>query len=107
MLFMARVGLNAGGGIVDALLAGSPSIIACGLAISLLPALLAYFVGRHLIKLNPTLLLGSVTGAMTSTPALNVLNQAAKSPVPALGYAGTYTIANVLLTFAGAVVAMM
>lgn len=59
------------------------------------------------MKLNPALLLGSLTGAMTSTPAPNVLNQAAKSPVPALGYAGTYTIANVLLTFAGAVVAMM
>jgi putative transport protein len=90
---MARVGLNAGG--------------ACGLATTLLPALLAYFIGRRLMKLNPALLLGSVTGAMTSTPALNVLNQAARSPVPALGYAGTYTIANVLLTFAGAAVAMM
>ena len=38
---------------------------------------------------------------MTSTPALNVLNEAARSAVPALGYAGTYTFANVLLTFAG------
>ena len=34
------------------------------------------------MKLNPALLLGSVTGAMTSTPALTVLNHAAKSPVP-------------------------
>jgi putative transport protein len=107
MLFMARVGLNAGGGIVEALIEGGPTIIACGLAIALVPALFAYSVGRHLMKMNPALLLGSVTGAMTSTPALNVLNEAARSPVPALGYAGTYTIANVLLTFAGAVVAML
>ncbi len=107
MLFMARVGLNAGGGIVEALIQGGPMIIASGLAITLVPALFAFFVGRHLMKLNPALLLGSVTGAMTSTPALNVLNEAARSPVPALGYAGTYTIANVVLTFAGAVVAML
>ena len=107
MLFMAQVGLNAGGGIVDALIDGGPTIIACGLALTLLPAVLAYFVGRRLMNLNPALLLGSVTGAMTSTPALNVLNEAARSPVPALGYAGTYTIANVLLTFAGAVIAML
>lgn len=107
MLFMAGVGLNAGGGIVEALISAGPTIIACGLGVTLLPALLAYFVGRRIMKLNPALLLGSVTGAMTSTPALNVLNEAARSPVPALGYAGTYTIANVLLTFAGAVVAMM
>ena len=57
--------------------------------------------------MNPALLLGSVTGAMTSTSALNVINEAARSPVPALGYAGTCTIANVTLTFAGTVVAMM
>lgn len=41
--------------------------------------------------LNPALLLGSVTGVMTSTSALAVINQAARSPVPALGYAGTYS----------------
>jgi putative transport protein len=107
MLFMARVGLNAGGGFLDALTSVGPIIIVCGLAITIIPACVAYFVGRRFMKLNPALLLGSVTGAMTSTPALNVLNQAARSPVPALGYAGTYTIANVLLTFAGTAVAML
>ena len=45
--------------------------------------------------------LGAVTGAMTSTPALGVISEAAKSPVPSLGYAGTYTFANVFLTFSG------
>jgi len=107
MLFMAQVGLNAGGGIVAALNSVGPLIIVMGLAITLIPAIIAYAVGRKLLKLNPALLLGSVTGAMTSTPALNVLNDMAKSPVPALGYAGTYTIANVLLTFSGAVVAAL
>ena len=106
MLFMAKVGLSAGGGIVEALLNAGPTIIACGLLMTLLPACLVYVVGRRVMKMNPALLLGSVTGAMTSTSALNVINEAARSPVPALGYAGTYTIANVLLTFAGAVVAM-
>jgi putative transport protein len=51
--------------------------------------------------MNPALLLGSITGAMTSTPSLSVVNEAAKSQLPGLGYAGTYTFANVLLTFAG------
>jgi putative transport protein len=107
MLFMARVGLNAGGGIVETLSSVGPLLILSGLAITLVPACLAYLVGTRMMKLNPALLLGSVTGAMTSTPALTVLNQAARSPVPALGYAGTYTIANVLLTFAGTFIAMI
>jgi putative transport protein len=55
------------------------------------------------LKLNPALLLGSIAGAMTSTPALNIVTTEAKSSVPALGYAGTYTFANVFLTFAGSI----
>ena len=65
---------------------------------------LGLLVGRVKIGSTP---FGSVTGAMTSTSALNVINEAARSPVPAPGYAGTYTIANVLLTFVGTVVAMI
>jgi putative transport protein len=60
-----------------------------------------------LLKDNPILLLGSITGAMTSTPALNVVTEAARSGVPALGYAGTYAFANVLLTFAGALMMLL
>ncbi|MBK5966705.1 hypothetical protein CCR95_22155, partial [Thiocystis minor] len=102
MLFMASVGLNAGGGVVAALASVGPLVIASGVLITLLPALVGYLVGRYLLRMNPALLLGAITGAMTSTPALNVVTEAARSGVPSLGYAGTYTFANVLLTFAGA-----
>jgi len=53
------------------------------------------------------LLLGSLTGAMTSTPALSALQDAAKSSMPALGYAGTYAFANVLLTLAGTLIMLL
>ena len=66
-----------------------------------------YLVGRKLLKRNPVLLLGSLTGAMMSTPALAVVTNAAKSSVPAIGYAGSYTFANVLLTFGGTVMMML
>lgn len=102
MMFMAGVGLNAGGGVVDALTSVGPIMIAIGMLITLLPALAAYLVGRLALRMNSALLLGSITGAMTSTPALNIVTEAARSSVPALGYAGTYTFANILLTFAGA-----
>lgn len=51
--------------------------------------------------MNPALLLDSITGAMSSTLALNVIVEVACSRVPALGYAGTGIPATVLLTFAG------
>ena len=107
MLFMAGVGLNAGGGVVEALTSVGPLMIIGGILITLLPAMVAYIVGRALLRMNPALLLGSITGAMTSTPALNVVTDAARSGVPALGYAGTYPFANVLLTFAGALMMVL
>ncbi len=101
MLLMASIGLNAGGGIVEGLLnVGLPMVISAVL-VCLLPLVVGYLVGRKILKMNPALLLGSLTGAMTSTPALAVVNEAAKSSVPSIGYAGTYTFANVFLTFAG------
>jgi putative transport protein len=103
MLFMVNVGLRAGGNIVEAFLSVGPAILICGVIVTLLPVIAGYFFGWRILKLNPALLLGSLAGSMTSTPSLNVVTEAAKSPVPALGYAGTYTFANVFLTFAGSI----
>ena len=79
-----------------------PQLLLAGVAITLIPVSIGYYFGRKVLKMNPAILLGSLAGAMTSTPSLNVVTSTAKSEVPALGYAGTYTFANVLLTFAGA-----
>ena len=107
MLFMVGVGLRAGGGIVDALLSVGPVLFLCGIAVTITPLLCGYAFGRLVLKMNPALLLGALTGAMTSTPALGIVQSAARSPVPALGYAGTYALANVLLTFAGTAIMML
>jgi len=101
MFFMTGVGIQAGAGVVAALTSIGPAVIAGGALVTLVPPLIGYFVGRKLMGMNPALLLGSITGAMTSTPSLGIVQQAANSSLPALGYAGTYTFANVLLTFAG------
>jgi len=106
MLLMASIGLNAGGGIVEGLAAIGPAMVLGALLVAVLPPSIGYFFGRKVLRMNPALLLGSLTGAMTSTPALAVVTSAAKSPVPAIGYAGTYTFANIFLTFAGAAMMM-
>ena len=107
MLLMASIGLNAGGGFLEGLITVGPLIVLSAIVVALVPITLGYGVGRKFLKLNPALLLGSLTGAMTSTPALKVITEAAKSSVPAIGYAGTYTFANVLLTFAGTYMMMI
>lgn len=49
------------------------------------------------------ILIGALTGSLTSTPALDLVNRQADSPLPTVGYAGTYAFANVLLAIAGSV----
>ncbi|MGF2075905.1 hypothetical protein, partial [Enterococcus casseliflavus] len=53
------------------------------------------------LKMNRALLFGAIVGARTCAPAMDMINEHARSTIPALGYAGTYAIANVILTLAG------
>jgi putative transport protein len=106
-IFMVSVGLAAGADIVDALVESGPAVILGGACIMLFPLLTGYFYGALVLKMNPVLLLGALTGAMTSTPALKTLNEMTDSAVPAIGYAGTYTFANVFLTLGGASIIMI
>jgi putative transport protein len=106
-IFMVSVGLSAGGEIVSALMESGLTILLCGALIMLLPVITGYFFGYVVLKMNPALLLGAITGSMTSTPALKTINDLTNSSIPALGYAGTYTFANVFLTLGGATIASM
>ncbi|WP_045218466.1 aspartate:alanine exchanger family transporter [Desulfonatronum thioautotrophicum] len=101
LFFMAGIGVKAGVGIVDALLTVGLPLFVSGVVITLTPVIVGLLFGRFVLGIQPALLLGAITGAMTSTPSLNVITQVAKSPIPALGYAGTYTFANVFLALAG------
>jgi putative transport protein len=78
-----------------------PELIAAGIVVTLVPVLVGYFFSTRLLKLNPAEALGAVTGAMTSGAALSVVNEAARSNAPALGYTGAYAFANVILALAG------
>ena len=60
--------------------------------------------GRLVLKLNPVLLFGALTGAETVTPALNALKEGADSSTPALGFAVPYAFGNVILTVWGTVI---
>ena len=107
LLFMAGVGLRAGGSLLETLQHAGPSLVLAGLVITSVPLLIAYTVGSRLLKLNPAILMGALTGAMTSGASLSVVTKEADSAVPAIGYAGTYAFGNVLLMIAGPLVIML
>jgi putative transport protein len=104
LIFMAGVGMRAGSGILDTLQHNGVALVVAGMCVTIVPILVGYFVGRKLLNISPALIFGAITGAMTSGAALSVVIKEAKSPVPALGYTGTYAFANVLLVIAGSLI---
>jgi putative transport protein len=104
LVFMAGVGLRAGGQILETLQSSGPALIVAGIFVTLIPIFVGYWFGRKFLKIEPVLLFGGITGAMTSGASLAVVTSAAKSSLPALGYTGTYAFANVLLMVAGSLI---
>ena len=104
LLFMAGVGLRAGGDILETFVEAGPILVLAGIVVTLTPIFVGYVFGRKVLKIHPVLLLGGITGSMTSGAALSVVTNEAKSSMPSLGYTGAYAFANVLLTVAGSII---
>jgi putative transport protein len=107
LLFMVGVGLRAGGDIVETFMQAGPQLVLAGVAVTTFPVLIGYAYGRKVLGLNPVLLLGGITGSMTSGASLSIVTKAAKSNAPALGYTGAYAFANILLTIAGSLILLL
>jgi len=103
MLFLIGAGVDGGVNLVAAV-GDDPSIIVWGLlggaVITLAPMIFGFFFGRKALKLPLLNNLGSITGGMTSTPALGTLIATADTDDVAGAYASTYPIALVLIVVA-------
>lgn len=71
-----------------------------GVVITLVPMIVGYLFARYICKLPLLNILGSITGGMTSTPALGTLIGVAGTDDVAGSYASTYPVALVLVVFA-------
>jgi len=107
LLFMAAVGLRGGADLVETLRSSGLALLVCGVLVTSAPVAIAYVYGRKVLRMNPLMLLGSITGAMTSGGALNVINAQSRNTIASIGYTGSYAFANILLTIAGAVIILL
>ncbi len=103
MLFLIGAGVEGGVSLIDAI-KGDAGIIVWGLlggaAMTMAPMIFGYFIGGKLLKMPLLNNLGSITGGMTSTPALGSLIATAGTDDVAGAYASTYPIALVLIVLA-------
>lgn len=104
LIFMAGVGLNSGGGILEVLRNSGLKLILAGMIVTLIPLFVGYLFAVKVLSLNPLEALGGIAGSMTSGAALKVITDTAGTNSPALAYTGAYAFANVLLTLAGTLI---
>ena len=90
MVFLIGAGVSGGMSFVRYF---KPISFVYGVVMTLLPMILGYLVAKFVLKLNLLNILGSITGGMTSTPALGTLIHVAGTSNVAYAYAATYPIA--------------
>ena len=95
MLFLIGAGVSGGAGFVETLRREGVILFVYGAIMTLVPMFVGFFVAKKVLKLRLLNNLGSITGGMTSTPALGTLISVAKTDDVASAYAATYPIALV------------
>jgi putative transport protein len=105
--FLALVGIEAGPDFVSGVRESGLSLVLAGAIVTTVPHLVTLFVGKHLLKLHPGILIGVCCGAGTSAPALAAVQEAADSRIPALGYGVGCALGNVVLALWGGVIVLL
>jgi len=106
-VFIAVVGITAGPSFVAGLRLLGFSLFLWGVVATTIPLILGLYIAKYIFKFHPAILLGTLAGGRTTTAALGMVCEVAKSKIPGLGYTVTYAVGNTLLTIWGMVVVML
>ena len=105
--FVGLTGIHAGPIFLSALRESGIGLLLGGMVVTLMPQIVGFCFGHFVLRMNPILLLGGLTGAQTVTAAMAALQERSGSPVPVLGYTPAYPVANILLTTWGSVMVVV
>lgn len=90
VLFLVGAGIPGG---ADFVANFDPMYFVYGVIMTIVPLIVGYLFAKYVLKLSLLNNLGSITGGMTSTPALGTLISTAKTEDVAAAYAATYPVA--------------
>jgi len=100
VFFLIGAGVDGGSSFVATLKVYGGWVFLWGALMTIVPLIIGYIIARYCLKLSLLNNLGSITGGMTSTPALGALINTAGTTDVASAYAATYPIALVLVVLA-------
>ena len=113
MLFLIGAGIEGGVELVEQVAASELGVmlviygVVAGILMTLLPCVVGMLIARYLLKMPVFNYLGSITGGMTSTPALGALIKVAESDDVASAYASTYPIALILVVVTSQMIVLL
>ena len=105
--FVGLTGIHAGPIFLSAIRESGIGLLLGGMLVTMLPQIVGFCVGHFLLRMNPILLLGALTGAQTVTAAMAALQERSGSAVVVLGYTPAYPVSNILLTTWGSVMVIV
>ena len=92
-LFLASVGISAGGQFLDTIVHGDGLLwVGYGAIITMIPAVIITVVARKFHKLNYGTIMGLIAGSTTNPSALAYANQTAGNDTPAVAYSTVYPL---------------
>jgi putative transport protein len=105
--FVAMVGLGAGPHFLSGVREVGGSVLLGGLVVTFVPLVAGLYFGRYVLRIDPLLLLGALSGAQTFTAGLAALQEKSESPIAVLGYSGAVPVGHVFLTLWGTVMVLL
>ena len=102
--FIAAIGLANGHAAWVAIQAHGLLLVVMGLAVTLIPLIVATLFAYHVLRMNPVITCGALAGAMTVDAAVTGCCEIAESQTPVLGVAVPYAVGNVVLTVLGPII---
>ena len=96
VLFLASVGIKAGGNFVDTVVNGGLSFVLYGFIITVVPLIIVGFFMRLKYKQNYFHLMGLIAGATTDPPALAYSTSTANNDIPSVAYSTVYPLSMFL-----------
>jgi putative transport protein len=104
VLFLVGAGIPGGAEFVENF---DPMYFVYGIIMTIVPMIIGFLFAKYVLKLSLLNNLGSLTGGMTSTPALGTLINVSGTEDVASAYAATYPIALIAVVLASQFLVMI
>ena len=107
VLFLASVGIKAGGGFWETVVDGDGlKYVYTGFLITIIPILLVGTFARIKYKFNYFTIMGMIAGTYTDPPALAYANSVCSKDAPSIGYSTVYPLSMFLRIFTAQIIVL-